>query len=122
MEFALSEMYSNEKSRKIMTAMLGNMKPDEIVDLISDRRIRRTDVPNWVEATLRENCKILVARLLRYDSKIRAKFGRFPSLVKIIKEYHNFWDNWDSLEPFPFTEMRQLKYYYDDEAVTKRRR
>lgn len=121
MNFSLTEMYTNERSVLIMKEMLGNMKPNEIVDLISDRRVRRTDVPNWVEATLRQHCKILVSRLVRYDQKIRRKFGRFPSLVKIIKEYHGIWDNWDSLEPFPYTEMKPIKCYYDEAARSPRR-
>lgn len=122
MFFELSEMYTNQRSVQIMKDMLGNMKPDEIVELISDRRVRRSDVPKWVEATLREHCKILVARLPRYDTKIRRKFGRFPSLVKILKDYHNLWDDWDSKEPFPYTELQPIRFYFDEKARPPRRR
>ena len=98
-----------------MREMLGNLKPDDIVDLVSDPKIKSTDVPQWVELTLRQNCTVIIERLKRYDSKIIQKFGRpIPSLVKKLKIYNQIWDNWDGLEPFPYKETRKLKYYFDD--------
>ena len=115
MAFELAHHYSNQRTRAIMKEMLGNMKPDDVLELISDPKIKSTDVPQWVELTLRQNCKIIARRLRKYDSKIIQKFGRpISSLVKKLKIYNQIWDNWDGQEPFPYPDTRKIKYYFDD--------
>ena len=106
-----------------MIDMVGNMTPEDAVDLISDPRVRSTDVPKWIEIVLREKCKVLTDRLRIYERKITRKFGRpMSSLPKIIRVYHTIWENWDGQEPFPYLESRKLKYYFDERAVANQNR
>ena len=101
--------------------MVGNMTPEDAVDLISDPRVRSTDVPKWIEIVLREKCKKLTDRLRGYERKIVRKFGRpISSLPKVIKIYHTIWENWDGQEPFPYQEAKKLKYYFDEQALSPR--
>ena len=94
--------------------MLGNMYPSEMLELTEDRQIRDTDVPAWIEKTLREECSFLITRLPRYENQILAKYGNIGSLLGKISIYHTVRDNWDGLEPCNFEFMKPLRYYYDE--------
>ena len=119
----MSDYFHNAGTRKTMRIMLGNMYPSEMADLSLDRQVQRTNIPCWIEATLQEECKIVVARLPRYEAKIKAKYGEMESLVEKLTVYHTVWDDWDSLEPCKFTQMKSLRYYFDEhiDPVIKRR-
>ena len=119
----MSQYFQNAGTRKTMRIMLGNMYPSEMADLGEDRQVRKTNIPCWIEETLQEECKIVVARLPRYEEKIRARYGVIESLAGKLTVYHTVWDDWDSLEPCKFTQMKSLRYYFDehiDPAVKRR--
>ena len=93
--------------------MLGNMKPSEILELVSDDQIQGSDVPQWVEAMITEYCTILVQRFDFYEARYVNRFPEATSLIEKMAHYRRLWVNWDGLEPFPWREERPIKYYYD---------
>ena len=110
----MAHLYANASTRKTLRIMLGNMYPSEMADLVEDRQVQGTDIPVWVEQTLREECKLLVARLPRYDDKIKEQYGVLDTLVAKITVYHTVCDNWDNMEPCNFSSMKPLRYYFDE--------
>ena len=119
----MSQQFRNAGTRKTMRIMLGNMYPSEMADLSLDRQVQRFNIPWWIEETLQEECKIVVARLPRYEEKIRSKYGILESLAEKLTVYHTVWDDWDSLEPCKFHQMRSLRYYFDEhiDPIVKKR-
>ena len=119
----MAHLYANATTRKTLRIMLGNMYPSEMSDLTEDRQVRNTDIPDWVEQTLQEECKLLIARLPRYEDRILEKYGPIESLIGKIMVYHTVCDNWDSMEPCNFSQMRPLRYYFDEhiDPVVKQR-
>lgn len=115
--------FRNAGTRKTLRIMLGNMYPSEMADLSADRQIQKSNIPCWIEETLQEECKLVVARLPRYEEKIRAKYGVLETLAEKLTVYHTVWDDWDSLEPCKFVQMKSLRYYFDEhiDPVVKRR-
>ena len=110
----MSHLYANATTRKTLRIMLGNMYPSEMSDLTEDRQIQGTDIPDWVEQTLLQECKMVVARLPRYEARIQEMYGPISSLVGKITVYHTVCDNWDSMEPCNFQRMKPLRYYFDE--------
>ena len=98
------------------------MSPAEMIVLHKDQQLRNTDVPDWIEETLRKECKLVVERLPRYEEKIRNRFGYLSTLAEKLAIYHLVWDNWDDLEPCPFTEMRTLRRYFDSNISEETKR
>ena len=90
------------------------MYPSEMFDLTEDRQIQDTDIPNWVEQTLRQECKLIIARLPRYETRINEMYGPISSLVGKITVYHTVCDDWDSMEPCNFQNMQPLRHYFDE--------
>ena len=111
----MAETFRNPSTKKTLRIMLGNMYPSEMSDLTEDRQIRDTDVPEWIERTLREECTLVVERLPRYEAKILERYGPISSLIGKLVIYHTVRDNWDSLEPCNFTRMMPLRCYFDDQ-------
>ena len=119
----MTEDFRNPSTRKTLTIMIGNMYPSEMADLIEDRQVRRTDVPEWLERTLQSECKYVVERLPRYETLIRLRYGQVDSLVKKLAVYHTVCDDFDGLEPCNFEFMKPLYKYFDQnlDRATKRR-
>ena len=117
------ELIKSPSTQQILRTMLGNMYPSDISDLSEDRQIRRTNIPAWIEQTLMAECTYVVARLPRYEEKIRQKYGHIDTLVGKLRIYHTVRDDWDSLEPCKFTQMKSLRFYFDEhiDPVIKRR-
>ena len=90
------------------------MYPSEMFDLADDRQIRNTDVPEWIEQTLREECKLILDRLPRYEQRILEKYGHIGSLVGKLSVWHTVRDNWDGLEPCNFEFQQPLRCYFDE--------
>ena len=119
----MTQVYRSPFTRRTLKIMIGNMYPSEMWELTEDRQIRTSDVPEWIEQTLREECKLLIARLPRYEALIEAKYGVIGSLIGKISVWHTVRDNWDGLEPCNFENMKPLRYYFDehiDEAIKLR--
>ena len=93
--------------------MLGNMKPSEVLELVNDMQIKRSDVPRWVEAMIDEFCTVLVQRINFYEARYRNRYALANTLIEKLSLYRTLWVNWDGLEPFPWREERPIKYYYD---------
>lgn len=119
----MTDDFRNPSTRKTLKIMIGNMYPSEMADMIEDRQVRRTDVPEWLERTLKAECKYVVERLPRYETLIRLKYGQIDSLVKKLSVYHTVCDNFDDLEPCNFEFMKPLFKYFDRnlDRATKRR-
>ena len=117
------ELIKNPATRQTLRTMLGNMYPSEIADMTEDRQIRKTNIPLWIEEILTKECSYVVARLPRYEEKIRQKYGHVDTLVDKLRVYHTVRDNWDSLEPCNFISMMPLRYYFDEhiDNTVKRR-
>ena len=111
----MTEDFTNPWTRKTLKIMLGNMYPSEMADMVEDRQIRRTDVPEWVERTLQAECTYVVQRLPRYEAQIQARYGPVHSLVKKLAVYHTVRDDWDSLEPCNYEFMKPIRDYYDSQ-------
>ena len=109
----MTEDFTNPWTRKTLKTMLGFMYPSEMAELTEDRQVRQTDIPEWVERTLRRECTYVVRRLPRYERQIQARYGDLDSLVKKLAVYHTVRDDWDSLEPCNFEFMQPLYRYYD---------
>ena len=109
----MSDDFVNATTRKTLNLMVGNMYPSEMADLVEDAQVRETDVPDWIERTLRANCKYVIARLPRYETLIRVKYGEVGSLIKKLAVYHTVRDNFDGLEPCDFDFMKPIYKYYD---------
>ena len=93
--------------------MLGNMKPSEMVELVKDPQIQRSDVPRWVMTMINECCTIFVQRTIFYDARFLNRYGDSLSLIEKMAKYRTLWVNWDGMEPFPWREERPIKYYFD---------
>ena len=111
--------FQNKDTRKIMTKMLGNMTPMEITTVIKDKEVARSDIPDWVELVLQENCSIIKSRIILYEEKIQERFGDLKYFVQKLSIYHLIWNNWDGNEPCPITEPMPLAYFFDT-AITER--
>ena len=109
----MAARFQESETRKVLRTMIGFMSPAEMVTLHKDRQLRDTDVPVWIEETLRKECKFVVRRLRRYEQKIIARFGHLSTVAEKLAIYHLVWDNWDGLEPCPYHEMRTLRRYFD---------
>ena len=101
--------------------MLGNMKPSEILQLVNDPQIKKSDVPNWVELMIEEYCTTLVRRFEVYEATFIKKHGQINSLIEKMVHYKTIWINWDGLEPFPWRDERAIKYYFDENIVNRER-
>ena len=110
----MTSTFRDPFTRRTLKIMLGNMYPSEIWELTEDRQIRDTDVPAWVERTLREECGLLLSRLPRYETRLQEKHGIIGSLIGKITYWHTVYDNWDNLEPCPYEFQRPLRYYFDE--------
>ena len=118
----MTERFSNPWTRKTLTILLGNMYPSEMADLSRDRQLRNTDIPVWIDETLREKCTLVVARLPRYEQRIQQMYGPLSenpqpitTLADKLTIYHTVRDDWDSLEPCNFTRMHPIRDYYDSQ-------
>ena len=89
------------------------MSPKEMTVLHKDRQLRNTDVPQWIEGTLRRECTLVIERLRKYEDKIVERYGHLSTIAEKLSVYHTIWENWDGLEPCPFDRMRTLRQYYD---------
>ena len=114
-------LFNSSRSRRISKKMLGNMKPCEILDLVSDPQLKKSDVPKWVELSIKEYCTVLVERFECYEARIVNRYGQVDSLIEKMVHYRNIWVNWDGLEPFPWREERSIKYYFDENIVNRER-
>ena len=105
--------FSNRETRRVLRTMLGNMYPAQMVTLHKDRELRNSDVSDWIEQTLRQECTLVLKRLEKYENKILERYGHLPTMAEKLEIYHEIWENWDGLEPCPFTRARTLKNYFD---------
>ena len=105
--------FQNKDTRRIMTKMLGNMTPAEITKVIQDKEVTRSDIPEWVELVLQENCSIIRSRITLYEDKIQEKFGTMKYLVQKLSVYHLIWNNWDGDEPCPVSDPMPLAFFFD---------
>ena len=106
-------LFKSAKTRKIMRKMIGKMYPKELLHLVQDRELKETDVPTWVERTLREECKTLIRRLGHYDGRIRDRFGFLGSVIEKLVIYPKIWTNWDGSEPFAWRDDHPIEDYFD---------
>ena len=106
-------LFRSSEVNRIMRIMLGFMSPEEMATLIKDREVARTDIPKWVDLMIRKNCKLVVARLPRYEVRIRERFGVMNHIVEKLAVWHLVNDNWDGLEPCNFDRLRTLRQFYD---------
>ena len=110
----MTDLFHNSFTRKTLKTMLGNMFPCEMADLAEDPQLSQSDVPKWIERTLRKECKYVIKRLPRYEQKIIEKLGYQPqSLVRRMSVYYQVRDNWDDLEPCNFDLPRPIRCFYD---------
>ena len=119
----MTQQLQNATTRKTLRIMLGHMYPSEMSDMTEDRQIRHTNIPEWIEKILQEECQLVVARLPRYEARIEEKYGPIESLIGKLMVYHTVRDDWDSLEPCNFENMRPLRFYFDEhiDPTVKRR-
>ena len=89
------------------------MTPKEVLHLVKDKELKNSDIPEWVERTLREECTVLIGRLARYEARIRDRFGFLGSTIEKLAIYHDIWTNWDGSEPFPWREERTIDAFLD---------
>ena len=109
MSLVFRDLFVNQ----ILTKAVCDMTPGEAADLLADPQVQKTDIPFWIENTIFKECTMLLNRMPRYEEKIKEKYGPVTCLAKKLSIYHHIWDNWDSLEPCPFNEMRPLVDYTD---------
>ena len=114
-------LFNSNRSRQISKKMLGNMKPSEILDLVRDPHIKKSDVPKWVEQSIEEYCTVLVERFECYEERFLNKHDQVDSLIEKMFFYRNIWINWDGLEPFPWRNERSIKYYFDENIINTER-
>ena len=110
----MTDPFRNDFTRKTLKIMLGNMYPSEMADLVQDPQIRRTDIPDWIEQTLRRECTYVVQRMPRYQRKMTEILGYEPGcVVRKLSVYYMVRDNWDDLEPCNFEFMKPIRCYFD---------
>ena len=105
--------FRSQTTTRILNKMVGKLKPSEILHLVKDRELRDSDVPEWIERLLRRECRVLIARLRRYEDRIRDRYGFLGSVIEKLAIYSTIWSNWDGNEPFPWTEEKKLEAYFD---------
>ena len=113
MNNGMFQNFRSAETRRVLRTMIGFMSPEEMVVLHRDRQLRNTDVPAWIEGVLREECTLVVNRLRIYEDKIVREYGHLSTMAEKLSIYHTIWENWDGLEPCPFTRMRTLRQYFD---------
>ena len=114
-------LFRSNRIREISRKMLGNMKPSEIVELVSEPDVKNSDVPAWVDLVIEEYCKIFTERCSFYESRFEYRYGRNLSLIAKMDKYRTVWVNWDGLEPFPWREERPIKYFFDENIEDRTR-
>ena len=110
----MTDSFRNPTTRKTLLIMMGNMYPSEMYELTRDPQLKNTDVPEWIDQTIREQCGLVIARIPRYEEKFLRRFGHTPSLIGKLAAYHEVWDNWDSLEPCAYPSPQPLRKYFDE--------
>ena len=115
-------LFRSTRTRQITKKMLGNMKPSEMLELVTDPEIKNSDVPRWVELMIEEYCSMLVERFEWYEARYENRYGQIDSLIEKMVHYRTVWVNWDGLEPFPWREERPIKYYFDSNVRAPDRR
>ena len=106
-------LFHSIRTKLVSRKMLGNMKPSEILELVKDDQVKRSDVPRWVNSMIEEYCTILVRRFEFYEARYRNRFANAVTPIEKMVHYRLVWVNWDGLEPFPWREERPIKYYFD---------
>lgn len=106
-------LFQSNRTKLLSKKMLGNMKPSEILELVNDDQIRRSDVPQWVNGMIEEYCTVFVERVDFYEARFNNRYRNAELLIEKMVHYRSIWVNWDGLEPFPWREERPIKYYYD---------
>ena len=106
-------LFRSARIKSLSKKMLGNMKPTEIFELVTDRQMKQSDVPLWVESMITEFCTILTQRFEFYEARYLNRFEHATTLIEKMVHYRKIWVNWDGLEPFPWREERPIKYYFD---------
>ena len=101
-------LFDSSNTKQISKKMLGNMKPTEMLELVRDDQIRRSDVPQWVETMIEECCTVLVQRFEFYEARYQNRFSDAVTLIEKMARYRSVWVNWDGLEPFPWREEPPL--------------
>ena len=97
-----------------MTKMLGILTPAEISEVIEDKEVAQTDVPDWVELVLQEKCTIVLQRLGLYENRLLEKYGMVQHTIQKLSVYHKIWTNWDGQEPCPFYSNQPLARFFDE--------
>ena len=115
-------LFRSERTRQISKKMLGNMKPSEMLELVTDPDVENSDVPEWVELMIETYCTMLVERFDWYEARYTNRYGQVNSLLRKMVYYGSIWVNWDGLEPFPWREERPIKYYFDSNVRNPERR
>ena len=98
--------------------MVGTLTPVEIAEITEDKEVVMTDIPQWIEIILQENCKIIMDRLKNYDEAMRGKYGQINFTIQKLAVYHRFWTNWDGKEPCPFNEPVPLNLFFDTQILS----
>ena len=106
-------MFRSARTRKVLRKMFGGMKPSEMWDLAKDEQLKHSDIPQWIEQMIRQECTILMSRFEHYKDKYIAKYGHIGSCIEKMVRYPSIWENWDDQETFPWREEKSIKYYMD---------
>ena len=95
--------------------MVGTLTPVEIAEIIEDREVMKTDIPQWIEIIVQENCGMVLKRLRGYEEAIQRKYGQINFTIQKLALYHRLWTNWDGEEPCPFNESVPLNRFFDEQ-------
>ena len=114
--------FKNEATKRLLLKMVGTLTPVEIAEIIEDREVMATDIPQWIEIIVQENCGMVLNRLRKYEEAIQAKYGQINFTIQKLALYHRFWTNWDGEEPCPFNESVPLRMFYDEQIKSDQKK